>query len=362
MRALPERLNQWLLTLRRQWSGPPSPIGSRPGHGLWDAPLRLFVGGRGVSARARRVAAQGCRSVVVSAPVNDLEVEVIVELAAAGVCLVADCGHLDPVGHPVLDEIDRELPSQSIERARRSVCLRRRARPNPKGRITVVLATKRPTRLKTALALIDAQQDVEVDVVLGLHGAGWETQSDVEIAAMTDSPITLVRIPDSQSLGAVLNAACREATAPIISKWDDDDWYGPMHLADLADALAYSNATIVGKAAEFVYLEASDLTIRRNVRGGERFAQRLAGGTMTMRRDELERLGWWPDVRRHVDACLLDQVAASGGSVYRTHGFGYVLMRRSGKHADHTWSATDEYFVSAAADRWPGLRIDEATV
>ena len=83
---------------------------------------------------------------------------------------------------------------------------------------------------------------------------------------------------------------------------------------------------------------------------------------MTMRLDELERLGWWPDVRRHVDAGFLDRVVADGGSAYRVHGFDYVLMRRSGEHADHTWSATDEYFVSKADDRWPGLRIDEATV
>lgn len=174
----------------------------------------------------------------------------------------------------------------------------------------------------------------------------------------------MTRVPEAASLGTVLNEATSRATSSIVTKWDDDDWYGPGHLADVVDvvdALDYAGATLVGKAAEFVYLESSDMLIRRDADRAERFSTRLAGGTFTISRDELRRVGGWPDVRRHVDLALLESIRRAGGATYRTHGFDYILMRRPTEGADHTWTADDAYFVSIASDRWTGLHTDLAS-
>ena len=169
-------------------------------------------------------------------------------------------------------------------------------------------------------------------------------------------------MPDTASLGTVLNeATCVPRRPSSPSRESDDDWYGPGHLADVIDALDYAGATLVGKAAEFVYLESSDVLIRRDADGAERFSTRLAGGTLTLTREDLRRAGGWPDVRRHVDLALIESIRRAGGTTYRTHGFDYILMRRPTEQADHTWAADDGYFLSIASDRWTGLRTDLAS-
>ena len=47
----------------------------------------------------------------------------------------------------------------------------------------------------------------------------------------------------------------RPPAAPWSTKVDDDDRYGPEHIWDLVLARQFSGATVVGKGAEFVYLE-----------------------------------------------------------------------------------------------------------
>ncbi len=295
------------------------------------------------------------RGVAVAGP------ESVVELAAAGVCLVGDAP-ADEGGQPLADLVRNAEVGTPLDRARHSVRLRRAARRwSDAPSISVVMATKRPWALPAAMELISGQVDLDVEVSLGLHGTAWDEWSDERIRDQSPWPVQVTRVPETASLGTVLNEATSRATSSIVTKWDDDDWYGPGHLADLVDALDYAGATLVGKAAEFVYLESSDVLIRRDADRAERFSTRLAGGTLTLTRDDLRRAGGWPDVRRHVDLALIESVRRTGGTTYRTHGFDYVLMRRPDEQADHTWSADDGYFLSIASDRWSGMRTDLAS-
>ncbi len=295
------------------------------------------------------------RGVAVAGP------ESVVELAAAGVCLVGDAP-ADEGGQPLADLVRNAEVGTPLDRARHSVRLRRAARRwSDAPSISVVMATKRPWALPAAMELISGQVDLDVEVSLGLHGTAWDEWSDERIRDQSPWPVQVTRVPETASLGTVLNEATSRATSSIVTKWDDDDWYGPGHLADLVDALDYAGATLVGKAAEFVYLESSDVLIRRDADRAERFSTRLAGGTLTLTRDDLRRAGGWPDVRRHVDLALIESIRRTGGTTYRTHGFDYILMRRPDEQADHTWSADDGYFLSIASDRWDGMRTDLAS-
>jgi hypothetical protein len=111
-------------------------------------------------------------------------------------------------------------------------------------------------------------------IVAGLAAAGVPAGS----VPATDLPVTVVEAPAGLPFGAVLNRMAAVASGTFLAKVDDDDWYGPDHLADLLLAQLYSGADLVGSAPEFVYLEPLDVTIRRRV-GTERFAPFVAGGT-----------------------------------------------------------------------------------
>ena len=73
----------------------------------------------------------------------------------------------------------------------------------------------------------------------------------------------MIRVDGELTLGDALNAGVETANGELVTKMDDDDYYSIEHLWDLVLALEYSGADLVGKGAEFVYLQWIDLTMRR---------------------------------------------------------------------------------------------------
>ncbi len=121
-------------------------------------------------------------------------------------------------------------------------------------------------------------------------------------------PVELVVIGPEQrfGFGEAIGRATARARGSLITKFDDDDNYGPEHVWDLVLARLVSGATLVGKAAEFVHLHALDTTVRRQDGRAENYAGVVAGGTMLISRGDLEEVGGWRPVPRSIDRGLID--------------------------------------------------------
>ena len=83
---------------------------------------------------------------------------------------------------------------------------------------------------------------------------------------------------------------------------------------------------------------------RRNA-SSRTWSRSITGGTMLIARSDLLRAGAWRQALRHVDRALVDDVLSAGGTVYRTHDEGYVLVRHG---EEHIWVADDGYFLDQA--------------
>lgn len=212
--------------------------------------------------------------------------------------------------------------------------------------VSALLVTKRPQLVAHAVAVLAGQTYPELEIVVAVHGS--PAPSDLSAG---DRPLRIVEVPASQVLGEALAAATGAATGELVTKVDDDDRYGPEHIWDLVLARHYSNATVVGKGAEFVYLEPDEMTVRRRM-AAEAETDTVAGGTIALTRAELAASGGWPAVPHSVDRALLDQIIAGGGSVYRTHPLGFIYTRHG---AGHTWDPGLEYFKRDPLRTWPGL-------
>lgn len=155
--------------------------------------------------------------------------------------------------------------------------------------------------------------------------------------------------------------ALAAASGEIVAKIDDDDLYGPDHLWDLVLAAEYSGAALVGKVSEYVYLTETGRMVRRFVGFGERHIdpERLsvAGGAVAVRREALDAIGGWRAMGVGEDKALAQDIATDGGSVYRTHGAGYVLVRHG---AGHTWETDDSYFLEQAHETCEGCDLQFA--
>lgn len=217
--------------------------------------------------------------------------------------------------------------------------------------ISVLLATKREHELEGAVARVAAQVGAEIELVVATHGF---TADRARLTELLGRELVLLSFDAEVFFGDVLTAAARAASGEVVMKMDDDDWYSPHTVHDLLMARRFTGADVVGSPAEFVHLAESDETLRRN-HASECWTTFVAGGTLTLSKDLLREVGWFRPVRRWVDGQLLSMVVGAGGSVYRTHGLNYVLMRHG---QDHTWHGDPESFRAPdTVDRtWPGFR------
>ena len=216
--------------------------------------------------------------------------------------------------------------------------------------VSILAPTKRPRMVPQVLAAAASQTYPRLELVLALHGAGFDRGARADIEARAGDlpfPVRILAAGEELNLGEVLELASEAAEGTLLTKLDDDDLYSPEHVWDLVLARQYSKAELAAKGAEFVYLAGSDLTLHRFCGKGEAAPKvvSVAGGTLLISRRDLEAAGGWRRAPRGVDTALIEDVRRAGGSVYRTHGFGYVLVRHG---SGHTWESEDGYFLRQA--------------
>ena len=274
-------------------------------------------------------------------------------LAAAVTTVDADC-LVDPTERERASVAQRRaalahhtLPAR-LRQVRRAAGLPVLSEPS----VSVVVATNRPAMVERIVAIVAAQDHPNTELVLALHGDGF---GNTDPTASDGLEVTALRFPAETIFGDALSEASSVASGEWIAKMDDDDWYGAEHLTDLALAASYSGADLVGKGAEFVYLEDAGLTIRRDLGNNEVASRTLAGGTMLVRAETLREVDGWRGVRRGVDLALIDDVTGVGGRIWRTHPFGYLLRRTGG---EHTWKVNERYFLRHADQQWDGLATE----
>ena len=276
---------------------------------------------------------------------RDRELE---ELLGTEVCglMEADGGMGDDARESLSIKMRRvALRDHSLQSRVRQACEAVLPDPPELPKVSILLVTKRPQLLSWAMANVAKQSYPNLELILALHGGAFDDQAVAGAVGGLAVPIRTVRVSEHRSFGTAMNAASADASGLLLTKMDDDDLYGTEHIWDLVLAHAYSGAQLVGKSIETIYLGKTDRTVRRFDGRSETFSTGIAGGTLLISPADLHRFGGWQRVHRYVDQALIQDVRRAGGSVYRTHGTGFVLVRRGW---DHTWHADDEDFLANA--------------
>ena len=250
---------------------------------------------------------------------------------------------------PEADPGARELLSIALRRcALQGHSLRSRARQLsraagkyalPLPDVSIVLATKRPNCLRLALANVAKQDYPQLELIVALHGGGFDEATIGQAVERMDIPVTIIRVAEGEPLGMVLNLAAEAASGHFIAKMDDDDLYDTFHVNDLVLAYEYSGAQLVGKYHEVTYLADIGKTIEVRRGQGEQYTWHVSGAALLISRHDLIRIGGWRRIPSNVDVALVDDVIRSRGAIYRIHGAGLISIRHG--HA-HTWVTTDK--------------------
>ncbi|MSO27747.1 MAG: hypothetical protein EXQ60_06765 [Candidatus Nanopelagicales bacterium] len=218
--------------------------------------------------------------------------------------------------------------------------------------ISAVLLTNRDTYLSHSMQQIARLDYPNLQVIVGLHGFELDSNRRAELSTLAGRELHFNSVAESVSFGAAMQVASQRADGELITKIDDDDYYGANHVWDLVLARMYSGAQVVGKALDWIYLAREDTTVFRPTYAAEKYSFFVAGGTILISRADLDDVGGWRPVGKSIDRGLLENIKQSGGLIYRTHGLGYIYVRHL---AAHTALVADEHFLTKTQQTWPGL-------
>ncbi|MDJ0925534.1 MAG: hypothetical protein QNJ77_13325 [Acidimicrobiia bacterium] len=225
--------------------------------------------------------------------------------------------------------------------------------PDPRPSAAAILVSMRPNQAATALEMIRKQTYRPLSVVVGLHGVAPTPDLAAAIDRVSATmPTTTLSLSGAISLGECLNRAIATTGAEVLVKIDDDDFYGPHHIEDGIQAMEYSGAAIVGKGAQFTYIEEQDRTVLRRPREEEVFlGGSPTGATMLLRRATWESIGF-PHRPRQVDVLFTRAARHNGADVYSNSRWEFCYIRQKG---GHTWTAPAATFLAGAIPQWEGF-------
>ena len=271
--------------------------------------------------------------------------------------MTADVRNLDAAGRESLSVRMRRsaLRGHALESRVRQVAELALSVPPRLPLISVVAVTGRPEGLDRVLGAVRRQGYPRLELVLALRGDGF---GDVELDATV--PVTVLRLDTEVSRGWALDAATRVSRGRYVTSMDDDAVYGREHVEDLMLAQDYSQAELVGKAGEFLYVAGADRTVRRPTGGAEQFetiGSPVDGAAVLVARRTYDRTGGWSGSAPDAHRGLVADVVRAGGRIYRTHPFGFMRVRR-----DHAPEADAASLLEHAELSSRGWRPDLAGI
>lgn len=205
------------------------------------------------------------------------------------------------------------------------------------SKLGVVAAVSRPERVEKIVALFAVQTFQDAELVLCLNGKARDANpsAGTKLACEGGTPAR----PRNAGL-----AYLRERGAGIVAFWDDDDYYGPGYLAELAGALEGKPRRVVGKHVRFVrYPDGLYYCLAAQ--------ENFLGGTMG---GWVESLPPIPDLPAHEDHEWCELMRREGFELSSLGARHYVYNRLPGLHA---WKSTK---TQALHTYGPALYFGEA--
>ncbi|MCK9794704.1 glycosyltransferase [Isoptericola sp. 4D.3] len=227
--------------------------------------------------------------------------------------------------------------------------------------VSLIAPTIRPQNVSMILENAARQRGAEVELVVLSHGFELE-KADVEARAkeLGIESLVLLKADKDKTLGHALNRLVDAASGDLVSKIDDDDYYGPNYLRDLVNAHYFSEAEVVGKAASYIYFESQNATVISYEAHEHRYTDFVRGATLTGARDIFRKVGF-DDVPRSEDSRFLRKLSAEGGRVYAADRFNFVI-RRSAQPGAHTWQVGDDELFSSGRFVLTGSPIEHVSI
>jgi len=128
------------------------------------------------------------------------------------------------------------------------------------SKVSVIVCSRRPKLLVSNLIrYLSLQKNIKMELLVALEVNDESEIADVEKATTgLNFPVKVIPfLPQNHNvpLGLRLNHLTEQANYEILTKMDDDDFYGPNHLFDLVSEMEMFNIDLVGKPVYSFYFK-----------------------------------------------------------------------------------------------------------
>lgn len=212
-----------------------------------------------------------------------------------------------------------------------------------KQKISVICCTNRDNTKSSILNNYLAQTFPNKELIIILNNNQLSIESWKKYFAGYDD-ISIYKIDQSTSLGNCLNFGVSKSKYPIISKFDDDDYYGKEYLLDSVKPFLYTDAMIVGKYTTYVYFKQHKLLAIRNPKRENRFSYRVEGSTLLFRKSLFNKINF-RNKNLGEDIQLCKDCIAIGQKIFSNNKLHHVYIRHGNTHK-HTFGISDSMYIN----------------
>jgi glycosyltransferase involved in cell wall biosynthesis len=170
---------------------------------------------------------------------------------------------------------------------------------------------------------------------------------DYKARAAPYPDIRVYRLDQSTTLGECMNFAIEHAQYDYAANFDDDDYYAPNYLRNMAAVIKDTRADIIGKGSHYVFFESTDTLAIAHPDRQNRWIQELAGATLVIKKDVLRRVRF-PHIDNGADSIFTRECWNRGLRMYSTDRLDYVYIRRHNP-ASHTWYIEDNEYLKCCS-------------
>lgn len=206
--------------------------------------------------------------------------------------------------------------------------------------VSVITCTNRPLFLNNVLENYKRQFYNPKELIIILNNNDFD-KNEVKKSAGCEA-VKVYQPDEGLSLGSCYNFAIKQCQYDYVAKFDDDDYYAPLHLSESMRAFTYSEADLVGKHARFIYFERDSLLmLYKGI--AYNYSNYIVGATMVFKRNVWEMINF-KDQTLGEDSCFQEECLKHGFQIFAIDEYNYVTIRRKDS-STHTFKMDDNSYM-----------------
>ena len=218
----------------------------------------------------------------------------------------------------------------------------KKSQQNVKVGVSIITCTNKDFTLNNILENYIRQDYDNKELIIILNKDNIDLDLCLDIITDYEN-VEVYQLSEKTSLGKCLNYAVSKSKYPIIAKFDDDYYYGPLYLSDTLKSFKDTSADFITKASNFVYFIEKELLAIRTPGEENKFVRFGNGSTFVFKKKIFKKVKF-RDISLAEDVYFCQDCIKNNIKIYSTNKYHHVYFRHPIKE-NHTWKISDDEFI-----------------